>query len=47
MPSKGHALVVGLQGTGRQSLSKLATSLCDHSVVEIEFLQLGRNAVKV
>lgn len=30
MPTKGHALVIGLQGTGRQSLSKLASSLSDH-----------------
>lgn len=30
MSTKGHALIIGLQGTGRQSLSKLAASLCDH-----------------
>lgn len=37
MPTKGHALIIGLQGTGRQSLSKFAAFLSDHSVFEIEF----------
>ena len=33
---QGHAFLIGLGGTGRSSLSRLATSLCDHSLVELE-----------
>ena len=32
----GHAFLIGLGGTGRQSLSRLAASLCDHSEVDLE-----------
>ena len=34
--SKGNALLVGMGGSGRQSLTKLATSMCDFSVFDIE-----------
>ena len=33
---QGHAFLIGLGGTGRASLSRLATSLCEHSLVELE-----------
>jgi len=31
----GHAFLIGLEGTGRQSLTRLATSLCDHTLADI------------
>ena len=32
---KGHALLIGLQGVGRQSLSRLAATLCAHALEEV------------
>lgn len=32
----GHAFLIGLGGTGRQSLSRLAAALCDHREVSLE-----------
>jgi len=32
----GHTFLIGLLGTGRQSLSRLAASLCDHEEVMLE-----------
>ena len=31
----GHAFLIGMEGTGRQSVSRLAASLCDQSMVDI------------
>jgi dynein heavy chain len=31
----GHAFLIGLEGSGRQSLTHLAASLCDHSLVDL------------
>lgn len=34
--ANGNAFLIGVGGSGRQSLSKLATFICDYITVEIE-----------
>ena len=34
--ASGNAFLIGVGGSGRQSLSKLATFICDYGMVEIE-----------
>ena len=34
--ARGNAFLIGVGGSGRQSLSKLATFVCDYGLVEIE-----------
>src|ERR1044072_5682618 len=34
--SNGNAFLIGVGGSGRQSLSKLATFICDYGLVETE-----------
>lgn len=33
---RGNALLIGVGGSGRQSLAKLSTYICDYNMVEIE-----------
>ena len=34
--ANGNAFLIGVGGSGRQSLSKLATFICDYQLVETE-----------